>query len=151
MAGRRWAIPASHARKILPIRALAPRVSEPDWMAGIVEERGRSLGVVDLRKRFSGKAESASARIVVARLKTTLVGLIVDAVEAVDEFSQSSIRSAEPRAGEPTGCSGVARQGDKGENVWILDLRTLFADSEMRQLEDVFERRAAAVSSGGGA
>ncbi len=63
-----------------------PRVTRvpglPDWLAGVVNWRGRILGVLDLRVVLGGgRAEtSASARLIVLTWDGVSVGLLADAV-----------------------------------------------------------------------
>jgi purine-binding chemotaxis protein CheW len=73
-------------QEIIRLTEITPVPRAPEFVKGVINLRGRIIPVVDLKRRLGlGEvdAESRAARIVVAKLRERLVGLLVDGASQV--------------------------------------------------------------------
>jgi len=117
-----------------------PRV--PDWVAGVVNLRGRILSVVDLRRFFGlspaePDVEDGSTVLYLVTVETSdmEVVLLVDDVLSVQIIPASRMQNAIGVQGlRPEYVRGVAerKSGDKDASmVVVLDLPALLADEQL--------------------
>src|SRR5215212_628357 len=84
-------------REIIRMQKITPVPQMPAFVKGVINLRGRVIPIVDLRVKFSLKAEFAERTcIVVVQVKlpteqTVQMGLIVDSVEEVVTLQASEI------------------------------------------------------------
>jgi purine-binding chemotaxis protein CheW len=113
-----------------------PRV--PDWVAGVINQRGRILSVLDLQ-RFFGLPEvedsPATPHLVVVETSEMKVALLVDDVLVVDSLPAGRVQAATGtiRGLCPEYVRGVAeRKDDKNDFMMVvLDLPALLADKRL--------------------
>lgn len=101
----------------------------PEFVRGVINLRGRILPVLDLKKKLGlGEVEdSKSARIVVARVRDRLLGLLVDGASQVPKIPVSRIEAAPEEVFERGGdyIRGVAKLDDR--LIILVDLERLLA------------------------
>ncbi len=98
LGGESYAIPVLKVREIIRLTTITAVPQMPDYIRGVINLRGKIIPVMDLRRRF-GFAEVASADqncIVVVQVQmtakqSTAMGLVVDAVEEVAQFTSGDI------------------------------------------------------------
>ncbi len=105
----------------------------PDWVAGIVQVRGRVLPVVDLRARFGLPAQAAGldTRLVVGQAGQRTVALLVDSAREVLKLDAAQIEPP-PRviADEARGfVNGVARLGQR--LVMVIDFAKVIGEESL--------------------
>jgi purine-binding chemotaxis protein CheW len=136
--------PAEHITRV-------PRV--PDWVAGVVNLRGRILSVLDLRRflglaqaETNGKGEATPGPdLVVIETPDMEIALVADNALAVEALSASQIQEASDtiRGIHPEYVRGVAerRDGDtlaSGDGLLVvLDLPALLADERLIIHEEI--------------
>ncbi|HEY0943849.1 MAG TPA: chemotaxis protein CheW, partial [Opitutaceae bacterium] len=97
IAREAYAIAASDVREIIRFQKITPVAQMPDAVKGVIDLRGRVVPVVDLRARFGFTADSTERIcIVVVRFEAepglfVPMGLIVDAVDAVEHFTAEAL------------------------------------------------------------
>jgi purine-binding chemotaxis protein CheW len=120
-------------REIIRLQKFTPVPQMPDYVKGVINLRGRVIPVVDLRLKFSLKAEITERTcIVVVQVKlaseqTVQMGLVVDSVEEVVNLLAEEI--------EPTPDFGTRLATDcilgmakvKGQVKTLLDLDRVVA------------------------
>jgi len=123
-----------------------PRV--PDWVAGIVNLRGRIVSVLDLQRLFklpqTGRADkdvSLPPHLVVVETPDTEVALLVDKVLAVESLSADGMQTITDTVHGlgPEYVRGVCERKD-GENdltMIVLDLLALFGDKRLNVYEEI--------------
>ncbi len=124
------------SRYAVPMRAIAevghpPRVTRvpglPDWLAGVVNWRGRILAVLDLRGVLGGDGDEpgVSARLVVLIRDGVTVGLLADAVSGTrtlpDDLEPPLSTLPDPAAGLLAG-----HVTDDNGPVTVLDVAAVF-------------------------
>ena len=67
----------------------------PDFMEGVINQRGNVIPIIDLRKKFCMEAKEADSfsRIVVVNVDGKVIGVIVDGVEEVLRLSRDQIEA----------------------------------------------------------
>jgi purine-binding chemotaxis protein CheW len=84
-------------QEIIRLTEITPVPRAPDFVKGVINLRGRIIPVVDLRRKLALGEVDASARttrVVVARLRDRLVGLLVDGASQVLKVPISLIEPA---------------------------------------------------------
>ncbi len=81
--------------EIIRPKSITPVPRSSRWVRGLVNLRGRTIPVVDLRERLGlpNSGSESEARIVVVESDQGQVGLLVDAVSEVRSMSQSEIEA----------------------------------------------------------
>jgi purine-binding chemotaxis protein CheW len=126
-----FAVPVSLVREILDYRESFRIPEGPDYLAGLIDVRGRGTPVIDLRVKLGmAKAAPTSAtRIMVLDVpladRMLALGLVADRVQEVATFAVDQIESA-PDVGVPWRSdyiAGVVRRD--GGFVVLFDLAKL--------------------------
>lgn len=128
-----YAVPVSRVQEILDLRPVAPLPNAPAHLLGIIDLRGDSIPVVDLR-RLLGAApgpDTAQSRILVVALTLgagrVTIGIRTDRVievTALDEGGMRPLTEAELLRWADSPVASIGRR--LGEVVCVLDLDRLF-------------------------
>lgn len=94
-----FALPLEHLREIVPLPALTPVPSCPDWVLGITHVRGNLMSVLHLGRFCGTKGESDPQQIAVVEGASGPIGLSVDAVTSCRHIKLSELTSADERVG----------------------------------------------------
>lgn len=100
LGGETFALPVGTVREILDHQAAFRMPQGPAWFAGLIDVRGESVPMVDLRVRLGLPAVQAdvTTRIlvvdVVVESRTLTLGLIVDRVLDVASFTAQTIEAS---------------------------------------------------------
>lgn len=84
-------------QEVIRLTEITPVPRAPDFVKGVINLRGRIIPVVDLRRKLAlGEVDASArtARVVVARLRDRLVGLLVDGASQVLKVPVSLIEPA---------------------------------------------------------
>jgi purine-binding chemotaxis protein CheW len=116
--------------EIIRMREITPIPRSENYVRGLVNLRGKTIPVVDLRVRLclETKEETENSRIIVVESDHGQVGMIVDAVSEVATLAADSIEDAPDLASDVSAefVSGIAKRS--GNLVTLLDLdKTLAA------------------------
>lgn len=137
LADRSFGFELADVSEILPIVAITPVPGAPPWLPGVIDLRGHTLPVIDLRTRLALPAAriSLDASIIVADPGTgERVGFIVDHVLDITRTPASSIDPADTFGGGDHPVHAVARATDRV--ILILDVNRLAADPRALVLPD---------------
>lgn len=123
------AIPLLSVREVISIPEITSLPNMPAFFEGMMNLRGKILGVVDLRKRIFGKKLAATDEtrevIVVVETDRGEMGVIVDAVNRVLNIEPKDVVAAPVRDSDPVAkyVEGVIKKSD--ELVLILNMPKL--------------------------
>jgi len=123
------AIPLLSVREVISIPEITALPNMPAFFEGMMNLRGKILGVVDLRKRIFGKKPAANGEtrevIVVVETERGEMGVIVDAVNRVLNIEPSDVVAAPVRESDPVSkyIDGVIKKSD--ELVLLLNMPKL--------------------------
>jgi purine-binding chemotaxis protein CheW len=142
-----YGLDAQHVFEIRPANQITPVPRVPDWVAGVINLRGRVLSVLDLR-RFFGLAPaeahdedemSPGLELVVVETPSMEVALLTDDVLDVEALPASRVQDATDivRGIRPEYVRGVVERQDKAGMLVVLDLVTLLADERLIVHEEI--------------
>ena len=108
----------------------------PSFVEGVINLRGKIVSIVDLSKRLKidGAKRAKSSRILIVEVETRVVGLLVDAVNAILRIPPESIEPA-PDIVTSVGTEyilGVGKLSDK--LIILLDLKNVLRPEEIKRL-----------------
>ena len=94
LAGETFAFPVAAVQEILRVATITRVPDAPDPVRGIINVRGRVVPVVDLRVRLGLRAVPVTAqhRILIATPRERVIGLLVDAVDAVERIDRTQVQ-----------------------------------------------------------
>jgi purine-binding chemotaxis protein CheW len=130
LSNEEFAIEVSSIEAIIKLQAITKVPHAPAHVVGVTNLRGNIVPVIDLKKRLNlpETVHNADTRIIVAILKDSKVGMVVDAVSQVIEIEESQI---EPTPQITTSIdSSYIRGIVKVEKllVILLDLTKIFSE-----------------------
>ncbi|AFI31352.1 chemotaxis protein CheW [Borrelia crocidurae] len=146
-----YAIEIKYVVEVLEYTKISKIPRTPDYMAGIINNRGKIVPIIDIRKQFGmeerkvnddevKKKEINTSNIIILTLiyegDELNLGILVDHVKEVLELSSSDIDDA-PRIGAGFNSkfiSGIGKCNDKF--VVILDVKNLFNIKELARFKN---------------
>ena len=122
LGDREYGLATEVVVQVLRMVAIRPVPESPPWIAGVVNVRGRTTPMVDLRIRLGlpARAPGPADHIIVVRAGGTTLGLIVDAVLEVLEVGEGEVEPPADAAGPSGVVAAVARPGDR--LILVLDV-----------------------------
>lgn len=142
LGGEVFAIGILHIKEIIEYGHLTSVPMMPGFIRGVINLRGAVVPVIDLSRRFGGPGSEITRRscivIVEAHVEgdTHVLGVVVDAVNAVLEISASEIEPA-PAFGAKIRTDFIAGMGKIGDRFAILlDVDRVLSVEEMAALSD---------------
>ena len=122
LGDREYGLATEVVVQVLRMVAIRPVPESPPWIAGVVNLRGRTTPMVDLRSRLGlpARAPGPADHIVVVRSGDAALSLIVDAVLEVLEVGDGEVEPAADAAGPSGVIAAVARAGDR--LILVLDV-----------------------------
>ncbi|MBD9391468.1 chemotaxis protein CheW [Acidovorax sp. ACV01] len=140
LGGEIFAIGILHIKEIIEYGQLTSVPMMPGFIRGVINLRGAVVPVIDLSRRFGGAGSEITRRscivIVEAHVEddTRVLGVVVDAVNAVLEISASEIEPA-PAFGAKIRTDFIAGMGKIGDRFAILlDVDRVLSVEEMAAL-----------------
>jgi purine-binding chemotaxis protein CheW len=120
-----YGLAAGSVVQVLRMVAIRPVPDSPAWISGVINLRGRTTPIVDLRTRLGLPSETPglSDHIVILGSEATTLGLIVDAVLEVLEVTADAVEPPDDAVGGGGLVAAVARSGDR--LILVLDVDRL--------------------------
>lgn len=133
LGNEEYAVGIAAIEGIIKLQAITKLPHAADYVVGVTNLRGNIVPVIDLkiRLRLPQTEPTIDSRIIVAILKDSKVGMIVDAVSQVIDIEDKNIETAPPMATASIDASFI--QGIvKVENdlVILLDLENVLSSNE---------------------
>lgn len=127
-----FAIPLLKVKEVIAHAGVTPIPQSPAHLKGIINLRGQVISIADLRTRLkiTGAQADADTAIIILDLGGLALGVIVDSVTSVIEFSEQEISPApgSTSADKRGYFSGVAKR--ENSLTLILDLDSLFSEND---------------------
>jgi purine-binding chemotaxis protein CheW len=137
-----FAINVSQVREVLEVTQITRVPTAPDFVRGVVNVRGASIPVVDLRLRFglAKRPDTVHTRIIVMELdvdgEATILGGIADSVHEVIEIEPGNINPP-PRIAMRWRTEFIEGMGRRGDDfIIILDVNAVFSSSDMALVQE---------------
>jgi purine-binding chemotaxis protein CheW len=130
LGDREYGLDADAVVQVLRMVAIRPMPESPPWIAGVINLRGRTTPMLDLRARLGLPAEPPGLddHIIVVGSGDAALGLIVDAVLEVIEVGEDAVEPPAGTVGRGGVVTAVARTGDR--LLLVLDVDRLTADAD---------------------
>ncbi len=124
-------------REILLYRPPVPVPHAPAFLDGLMDLRGTTLPLIDLRERFGvpAAARTRPTHILVVKLGDRVLGFVVDRVSDVLDVDAESLQARESAAEGGTMCRGVCRVMDA--LLLVVDLDAVLGPDEYSTLSEV--------------
>lgn len=134
VAEARCAVPLEQVREVVRAVAISPLPGAPSVIEGIIDYRGATIAVLDLRARFGlpAREPDPSESMVIARAGTRTVAMRVDAADWLAKVDPSIVDDAGPLT-RGLRFVGVARLPDG--LALIHDLDAFLAEAESERLD----------------
>lgn len=124
----RFALPMDVVAEVGRIPAVTRVPGTPSWVSGVVNWRGRILGILDLRELLGlPRGENGEGRLVVLHRQGSTVGVVADRVDGVIEVDPEAL---EPVLLTLPGEAGALLEGqltDEFGPVGVVDAAAVFA------------------------
>ncbi len=138
--GETFGIGVRHVREILDMRPIAKIPHAPDFLRGMIDVRGSSYPVIDLRIKLGllPVAATEATRIVILDValadRSVGVGVLADCVYEVTGIDEAQIEPPPSVGGhwKSDYLAGIGRKPDGGF-VMIFDLTKLLTSSDLLQ------------------
>lgn len=140
LGGEQFGVDVKDVREVLLIREISPLPKTPAFIEGVINLRGHVIGIVDLRTLFElkNRAITADTRIMIVRIKNTLVGFIVDGVFEVASIPEEAIEQAPAVVNlqaKNNFISAVGKYDDK--MIFILNLDLILDEEGLKELREI--------------
>jgi purine-binding chemotaxis protein CheW len=137
-----FAIDVAQVREVLELTQITKVPTAPDYMRGVVNVRGQSTPVVDLRRRFGlpSGTDTVNTRIIVMELEldgeATVLGGIADSVHEVIELEPGNINPP-PRIAMRWRTEFIRGMGKRGDDfIIILDVNAVFSSEDLARIQE---------------
>lgn len=138
-----FAVDVARVREVLEVSQITKVPTAPAYLRGVVNVRGQSTPVVDLRLRFGlpRTTDNVHTRIIVMELEldgeATVLGGVADSVHEVIELDPASI-NAPPRIAMRWRTDFIQGMGKRGDDfIIILDVNAVFSSQELALVKDL--------------
>jgi purine-binding chemotaxis protein CheW len=136
-----FGVPITDVVQIVGIQDITAIPNAPHSVKGVINLRGSIIPIVDVRIRFKKEEASYTERtcIIVANINETLIGFVVDSVDAVTKIPDDKISSPPKMIGDTTNnyLTGVVKLQNK--IVLLIDTAKLVDEKELDSLTDLPE------------
>lgn len=137
LQGEEYGVDILCVQEIRVWSAVTELPNKPHYIKGVINLRGVIIPIIDLRLRFSQPSLDYNEKTVTIILrqqtvdKTTVVGIVVDAVSEVYKFNQQAIRQAPAFGNNVDSCflKGLASVDNK--LIILLDSDTLLNEDDL--------------------
>lgn len=149
LGSEHYSLPILKVREIMRLCPITPVPRMPAYIQGVINLRGKIVPVLDLRARFRLPEFTDRDRvcIIVVQLdsadgKANLMGMIVDIVEEVSQFTQAEIEPTPDFGGLIDTRYITGMTNTKGTVKTLLDLDKLLTMDGDIDLQQVFREAA---------
>lgn len=132
IGGQEFCVNIMSVREIRGWTQATPMPHSPRYVMGVINLRGAVLPIVDLSLRLGMKAAEPTPRhvIIVAQMRTKIVGMLVDAVSDILTVTDDNIQPT------PEVASDIERAFSRGilaidkRMICLIELEAIFPDTE---------------------
>jgi purine-binding chemotaxis protein CheW len=127
--------------------------NKPDYIKGVINLRGIIIPIIDLRQRFGHEPLEYNEQTVTIILsnknsdKTTVVGIVVDAVSEVYKFDKKSIRPPPEFGNKIDRCFLHGLASVENKLIILLDSNSLLDQNELYQVDNKIEETPLPIES----
>jgi purine-binding chemotaxis protein CheW len=136
LAQERYALETRFVQEVTPLKELTPLPCVPPFVLGIVNVRGRTLPVLDIKKFFDlpEKGLTDLHRIILVRGDGLELGILADEIAGVRALPTGSVQPSLPTL---TGIRSDYLKGVTAERLVVLDMPRILSDPKLIVHEEV--------------
>lgn len=134
--GEDYGVEILKVREIIGLMDITKVPQTPDFVAGVINLRGKVIPVIELRTKFGlARAEYTDQTCIIVVDVGTTMGIIVDTVNEVHDIPMENIQPA-PRFGSAVDTSFILGMGKiKDEVKILLDIDRVLTSAELVQVQ----------------
>lgn len=143
LKGTRYGVEILTVQEIIGLLPITQVPQSPNFIKGVINLRGRVIPVIDLRLKLDIEEKEYDDKtcIIVVNLETDhgliLVGVVVDEVSEVTDFSKKSIQPP-PQFGVDTDTSAILGIGNiNDEIVMLLNIQKALSEADSELLKSL--------------
>jgi purine-binding chemotaxis protein CheW len=142
-----YGLPIGAVDEIVQLPERLTRVpGAPDFVAGVMNLRGKALPLIDQRRRFESGTENAGGRVIVATVGELRAGFIVDSVSEILRVPASAVTAAPGMPGDGVKVFDRIAATDGGM-VLVVDPKELLDRAERDLLKNFKPAAGTAIPS----
>jgi purine-binding chemotaxis protein CheW len=136
LGGEAYGVETRHVRQVLPLADLTAMPCTPPFVAGVTNQRGRILTIIDLGMLFElpPRGLSELSRVIVLAGDDSELGLLADTIDGVCPVPLSTLQRGLPTV---AGIRERFLKGVTGQMRAVLDGGRLLADAGLKVNEQV--------------
>lgn len=117
----------------------------PDFLSGVINLRGMVIPILDLRKRFNVVSRPDRERLLIVWVEGRRVGLHVDSVSGIIEFSENEILSPPPifKGFKPEYLVGLGKKSERV--IFLLHTDNILSAEEKITLRETKEKLESSI------
>ena len=133
-----YGLDVTAVREIIRVPEITRLPNAPEFVAGVINVRGRLIPVMDLHRRFkiAAAGQTGNSRIVVVNVEGELTGVLVDAVTEVLRVSEQAIEppSAVATTDDSRYIRGIVNLEER--LIILLDANNILSQKEQAALSE---------------
>ena len=128
--GAKYAVPASAAREVYPVKDLTPLPGTPPFMLGIINVRGLILPILDLARIFNPSEKKASAyrNAIIVYAENLEAGIAAETILGLQQLPLSTMQPPLPTL---TGAHAQYLRGFTAEGTMVIDVQKLLLGTRL--------------------
>ena len=133
-----YAAPILDVKEIIKLSKLTPIPHAPEFIAGIINLRGKIIVVIDLAKRLALKKEPTWTHLVILSVGEHLLGVTVEGVSQVLRVDKAKIKDPPQLIAKKIHTdylNGVVVLEDR--LIIILNIKQLFSEEELAHIQEL--------------
>lgn len=136
LALEKYGIQSGYVREVYPLKELTPVPCTPQFVAGIINVRGRILSVIDIKKFFElpEKGITDLNKVIIIHNGVMEFGILADAVLGAKQIPLRDIQTSLPTL---TGIRAEYLRGVTKERLVVLDAEKILSDKKIIVHEEV--------------
>jgi len=114
--GRRYTVPLEKVKRVVPLKLISEAPLLKECFDGVFNYEGKIVALLNLASLHGGSVpgDNAEPLVLLYRIDKQLVGLIIDRVDRVLEFDESSLISID------SGLEGVGKKAVLGDVAFLF-------------------------------
>ncbi|HEB13114.1 MAG TPA: purine-binding chemotaxis protein CheW [Actinobacteria bacterium] len=136
-----YGITVENALEVVRMVKIAKPPNSPNYVAGLINIRGKVAPIVDMRKRLKlgSSVYTLTTPILIVVINGWTVGMIVDRVSEVVSIPRHVVEEPSETFTKSRCISGVAKFDPK--LIFLIELEKLFTSGEKQQMQDLIETK----------
>jgi len=137
LGGEEFGVDIMAVQEIIKMPEITAIPQAPEYVAGVINLRGKIIVVVSLGKKFGIQScdKNEEYKVIVVELENQVIGMMVDSVSEVLRIPSSSVDPAPDIIKSGVSSNYIQGVGKLDDRLLILlDLRNILSDYETEQL-----------------